>query len=167
MTLVEILKAIHNIMRWVVLLTGLLALITGLRGIGGGRNFTNGDKRTALYFMIAADIQLLLGLGLYFMTDKLNYWSLGMKELMGNKTYRFWAVEHPIGMIVAIIFAHVAYAATKGNRAHRAKFRRLFIFTLVSLVLIAATIPWPNRAEGTGRPLMPAMGSDRVETPVP
>jgi ammonia channel protein AmtB len=151
-----VLLAIHNIMRWIVLLTGLLALITGLRGIGGGRNFTNGDKRTALYFLIAADIQLLLGFALYFINGYYRNFSAGMGEVMKVPATRFWTVEHPVGMLLAIIFAHVAYASTKGDRAHRAKFRRLFMFSLLSLVLMAATIPWPGRA-GIGRPLVPSL----------
>ena len=153
------LEHLHNFLRWLVLIFGLLALITGGRGIGGGRDFTNGDKRTGLYFLITMDLQLLVGLALYFIGP----WGFkviqgaGMGEVMKNAANRFWAIEHPIMMVLAVILVHIGYAGTKGNRPHRAKFRRLFWCTLIALILILAAIPWPFRA-GVGRPWFPGMG---------
>lgn len=150
---------LHNFLRWLVLIFGLLALITGSRGIGGGRDFTNGDKRTGLYFLITMDIQLLVGLALYFIGP----WGFkviqgaGMGAVMKNAANRFWAVEHPVMMLLAVILVHIGYAGTKGNRPHRSKFRRLFWCTLIALILILAAVPWPFR-EGIGRPWFPGMG---------
>ena len=155
----SLLNSIHNIMRWAVLLFGVLALFTGLRGIGGKKDFTNGDKRTALYFMIACDIQLLLGLALYFLKGYYRNFSGGdMGTVMKDPTMRFWTVEHMIGMIIAIIIVHIGYAGTKGNRPHATKFRRLFWCTLIALLVIAITIPWPFRQLGVARPWVPGMG---------
>jgi hypothetical protein len=154
-----ILLNIHNIMRWAVLLFGVLALFTGLRGLGGHKDFTNGDKRTALYFMIACDIQLLLGLALYFLKGYQRNFSGGnMSTVMKEPVMRFWTIEHMTGMIIAIIVVHIGYAGTKGNRPHGAKFRRLFWCTLIALLIIAATIPWPFRQPGVARPWIPGMG---------
>lgn len=150
---------LHNLLRWLVLIFGVLALISGLRGIGGRRDFTNGDKRTALYFLIVADLQLLIGLALYFIGPwgiKLIQNAGGMGPVMKNAASRFWAIEHPVMMILAIILVHVGYAGTKGNRPHRVKFRRLFWCTLIALILILAAVPWPFR-EGIGRPWFPGM----------
>lgn len=156
----SILNSLHNVMRWAVLLFGVLALFTGLRGIGGKKDFTNGDKRTALYFMIACDIQLLLGLALYFLKGYYRSFSGGgMGEVMKNPPMRFWSVEHITGMIIAIVLVHVGYAGTKGNRPHASKFRRLFWCTFIALLVIAATIPWPFRVEGIARPWFPGGGA--------
>ncbi len=151
-----ILNNIHNILRWAVLLFGLMSLVTGLRGMSGGRDFTGSDKRTALLFLIVCDTQLLLGLILYYFKG---YWRLfstvGMKELMKDASMRFWSVEHITGMIIAILFVHIGYAGTKGPRPSAAKFRRLFWCTLIALVIIAFTIPWPFRMPGIARPWVP------------
>jgi hypothetical protein len=153
------LLSLHNIMRWAVLLFALLALLTGLRGIGGKRDFTNGDKRTALYFLIACDIQLLLGLALYFLQGWYRNFSGGnMGGVMKDPVTRFWTIEHMVGMIIAIIVVHIGYAGTKGNRPHRSKFRRLFWCTLIALLIILVTIPWPFRQMGIARPWVPGMG---------
>jgi len=152
---------LHNLMRWLVLLFGLLALITSMRGIGGRRDFTNGDKRTALYFLIAADLQLLIGLALYFIGPwgyKLVQLSGGMGAVMKDSFARFWVIEHPVMMLLAIILVHIGYSGTKGNRPHRTKFRRLFWCTLIALILILAAVPWPFR-ELVGRPWFPGMGA--------
>ncbi len=153
------LNHLHNIMRWAVLLFGVLTLISGLRGLNGKRDFTNSDKRNALFLLIACDIQLLLGLALYFMKGYHRVFSGGaMGEVMKNQPMRFWSVEHITGMLIAIILVHVGYAGTKGSRPPAAKFRRLFWCTFIALLIIAVTIPWPFRAAGVARPWMPGMG---------
>src|SRR5690606_12924969 len=101
----------------------------------------------------------LLGLALYFIGP----WGFkviqaaGMGDVMKNAANRFWAVEHPLMMILAVILVHIGYAGTKGNRPHRTKFRRLFWCTLIALIFILAAVPWPFR-EGIGRPWFPGMG---------
>ena len=149
------LNNIHNILRWAVLLFGLLALLSGLRGLSGKRDFTNGDKRTALYFLIACDLQLLIGLALYFMKGYFNSLSSGMGEAMKNPVLRFWSVEHSIGMLIGIIFVHIGYAGIKGNRPHKKKFSRLFWCSLIALIIFCVMIPWPFRIPGISRPLIP------------
>ena len=153
-----ILQGAHNILRWAVLLFGILSLFTGLRGLAGKRDFTNGDKRIALYFLLSCDIQLLLGLLLYFTKGYYRNFSGGnMGMVMKDAILRFWTIEHLIGMLLAIVLVHIGYAGTKGSRPPAAKFRRLFWCTLVALIVIAVTIPWPFRAPGVARPWIPGM----------
>lgn len=154
-----ILNNIHNIMRWIVLLFGLLTLLSGLSGLGGKKDFTHGDKRTALYFMISVDIQLLLGLALYFFRGYWRNFSSGqMGAIMKDPVQRFWTIEHITGMLIAIILVHVGYAGIKGKKPHVAKFRRLFWCTFIALILMVASSPWPFRTAGVARPWFPGMG---------
>ena len=57
---------IHNILRWAVLLFGFWAVIKAIGGVTGKKNYSGSDNKTGLFFMISCDIQLLLGLILYF-----------------------------------------------------------------------------------------------------
>jgi hypothetical protein len=57
---------LHNLLRWAVLFFGLWTLLNGITGYFGKRNYTANDNRSNLFFMICCDIQLLLGLILYF-----------------------------------------------------------------------------------------------------
>ena len=146
---------LHNLMRWIVLLFAVLTLVKMLSGMSGKRAFTNGDRKTALFMMISADIQLLLGFALYFMRG----WAqtLGEGGVMANKVSRFWSVEHIAGMLIGIILIHVAYSNAKKNIADSARFSRVFWFTLIGLAVILITIPWPFRDAGIAKPLFPGM----------
>ncbi len=145
---------LHNFMRWVLLLFMILTLVKSISGMSGKKAFTAGDKRIAMFMMISADIQLLLGLALYFMKGWYKAFSTGMA--MSNAALRFWSVEHIFGMLVGIVLIHIGYSNAKKNISDASKFKKLFWFTFIALVVIMATIPWPSR-ELVGRPLFPGM----------
>ena len=151
------LRETHNLLRWALVLFGLLTLITAARGLSGRKDFNSGDKRTALYLLISADLQLLIGLALYFMKGYNKMLAAG-GEVMKNAVMRFWAVEHGVTMIVAILLIHIGYSAAKGNKPAAKKFKTLFWCTLIAMILIAAMVPWPFRAPGIARPWFPGMG---------
>ncbi|MES2479464.1 MAG: hypothetical protein V4561_10275 [Bacteroidota bacterium] len=148
----------HSFLRWVVLILALLTIIKSFSGMSSKKAFTAADKKMPLFFMISMDIQLLLGLILYFTGawGIKNIQNQGMGEVMKDAASRFFAIEHTVGMLLAIIFAHVAYAFAKKSIEDTAKFKKIFIFSLLSLVAILASIPWPFR-ELIGRPLFPGM----------
>jgi len=148
----------HNLLRWVVLILALLTIIKSLSGMSGKRPFTPGDRKVTLFFMIFMDIQLLIGLILYFTGTWgiKNIQNQGMGNVMKDSVSRFFAIEHLTGMLIAIIFAHVAYAFAKKNMDDKAKFKKIFLFSLLSFIVMMATIPWPFR-EAIARPLFPGM----------
>lgn len=150
----NIVLAIHNIFRWLILLFALLTLIKGFGGMGGKKAFTAGDKRSAMFLMICCDIQLLLGLVLYFVNGWFGVLTGG--TAMSGDNNRFFSVEHAFGMIVAIILVHIGYSATKKNIPDASKYKRMFWFTLIAVIIILGTIPWPG-AGMHGRPLLPRM----------
>ena len=148
----------HSFLRWVVLILGLLTIIKSFSGMSAKRAFTPSDKKMPLFFMISMDIQLLLGLILYFTGawGMHNIQNMGMGEVMKDAASRFFAIEHTIGMLFAIVFAHVAYAYAKKSIDDQVKFKKIFIFSLLSLLAILISIPWPFR-EAIARPLFPGM----------
>jgi hypothetical protein len=150
----QFILALHSLFRWLILFFALVTIINSTTGMSGKRPFTGGHKRTALFLMICCDVQLLLGLVLYYMNGWLTVLTGGTS--MASKTNRFWSVEHSIGMIVAIILIHLGYAAVKKSIADTSKFKRLFWFTLIAVIIILGTIPWPAR-EMIGRPLFRGM----------
>lgn len=148
----------HNFLRWVVLILAILTIIRSFKGFSSGKAFTAGDRKVTLFFMISMDIQLLLGLGLYFTSavGLKNIQNQGMGAIMKDSFSRFFAVEHLVGMLIAIIMAHVAYAYAKKDIDDKTKFRKIFLFSVLSFVIMLATIPWPFR-EAIARPLFPGM----------
>jgi hypothetical protein len=146
---------LHSFMRWVVLLFLVLTLVSSFTGMMSRKDFAPKDRRLALFLMVSADLQLLLGLMLYF----LNGWFYRLTSesgIMSNNILRFWTVEHVSGMLIGLIFIHIGYASTKKKVEDPVKFKRLFLFTLLALIVILITIPWPFRAD-VGRPWLPGL----------
>ncbi|HTI92215.1 MAG TPA: hypothetical protein VL727_16590 [Puia sp.] len=144
---------LHSFLRWVIIVLALIAIYRSYTGMTAGRVFSTGDKKTGLFLMIAAHTTLLVGLYLWIAGPwgLANIRNLGFGAVMKERGYRFYAIEHIFGMLVAIILITIGRGAAKKNIPDLAKFKRSFWFFLVALVIILATVPWPFRAE-IGRP---------------
>ena len=71
---------------------------------------------------------------------------------MANTGLRFWTVEHPFGMIVAIAVAHIGRSRIRKTTDAVRRHRTALIFFTIALIVIVITIPWPGRAI-IGRPM--------------
>ena len=149
---------LHNFLRWVILILLLISIYKAFVGWTGKKTFQASDKKIWLFTMIASHITLLLGLyqvalGRYgIFTTQLPEGTSVMKD----KFYRFFWIEHPTTMILAIILITVAHGLSKKSISDGEKYRKAFYFLLIALVLILAGIPWPFR-EIIGRPYLPGM----------
>lgn len=56
---------LHNIIRWLILIFGIVTVINALSGIRSKRAYSVKDDKASLFFMVFMDIQLLLGLILF------------------------------------------------------------------------------------------------------
>ena len=138
---------LHSILRWIIL---LLLLVTFFQAIGRSA----GARKSSLWLLISSHIMLLVGLyqliaGRYGIMKGL---PPGV-ELMKDKFYRFFWVEHPLMMIIAIVLITVARGKVKAGN-YKATAWLLFI----ALLLILAAVPWPFRdIVGAGRTWLPGM----------
>ncbi|MEO6405155.1 MAG: hypothetical protein ABIY51_02315 [Ferruginibacter sp.] len=137
----------HNILRWAVLLFGLWTIINALSGVMGRRIYSASDNRSNLLFMISCDIQLLLGLILFFSNSWFDKLKGGMGEVMRNRYDRFFTVEHAGMMILAWILVHVGRTSVKRASSDNAKHKKMLLFFGLAFLIIIASIPWPFRAE--------------------
>lgn len=146
----QVVLVLHNLLRWAVLLFGLWTLLNAITGLFGKRTFSAGDNRSNLLFMISCDIQLLLGLILYFN----NAWFDRLKDLGNNMKdpyNRFFTMEHMSMMILAWILVHIGRTSVKRAATDGTKHKRMLLFFGLAIVLILASIPWPFR-EIIGKP---------------
>jgi hypothetical protein len=145
---------IHSLVRWMVLLTGVLAAARGISGWRSRRPWTLPDERAGFWFLMTLDLQFLLGLLLYGVLSPVTWAAFqDFGGAMRDSVARFWAVEHAFGMIVAIALAHIGRSRVHktGNDGKRHKLAAIF-FTL-ALIAILASIPWPGLKHA--RPLLP------------
>jgi uncharacterized membrane protein YphA (DoxX/SURF4 family) len=143
---------LHSFGRWIVLILLLVAIFRS--ATAGNRPFEKGDRTTGLLLTIFTDIMLLVGVVLYFISPRAGYVQVsnrGMGEVMGDAMARFFAVEHLVGMLIAVVLIHIGKAQSKKNITDRAKHKRTFIFYLIALLIVIASIPWPIREIGAGR----------------
>lgn len=137
------LTGFHNLLRWLVVIGGVLAFAVMLTGLLGGRRFGPGDRRAGLIYTAVIDLQLLVGLLLFFVSPLTSGAMQNMGVAMGDSVLRFFLVEHTLMMVLAVVAAHIGYSLSKKETvADRGRFMRGAIFYGLSLVLIALAIPW-------------------------
>jgi hypothetical protein len=144
---------LHSLIRWAVLVLGALALVRAVLGVAQRRDWTGADDRAGLLYTIALDVQMLVGLALYFGLSPVT--SAALKDMgaaMSVPSLRFWAVEHTTLMVAALVLAHIGRVRVRKARDARSRHRGALIFFLLSLLAALAGIPWPGTANG--RPLL-------------
>ncbi len=146
---------IHNILRWAVLLFGIWAILNAVTGILKKRVYTSSDNKINLFFMISCDIQLLLGLILYFN----GIWFSNLKNnasvVMKDTVLRYFSVEHALMMIIAWVLVHAGRTMVKKGTTDAQKHKRSLIFFGIAILIILAMIPWPYKQMGIARNLFP------------
>jgi hypothetical protein len=137
--------AVHNIVRWVVLIAGVLAAIRALIGWLGKKEWTKQDRLFGVIFTSSVDVQLLLGILLYFVYSEWGIKAIldkGMSFVMGESQYRFFAIEHIFLMVLGLVFAHLGSALPKRVDDAVSKHKRAAIWFSLAVLVILAGIPW-------------------------
>ena len=134
----------HSWLRWLVLLTALAAVARAVSGVSTRRPWTPVDDRAGKWLTAALDLQMLLGLILYiFLSPVTKSAFVDMAAAMQAAPIRFFAVEHPIGMIAAIALAHVGRARARKAGDSESRHKQALIFFGLALLVMLLSIPWP------------------------
>ncbi len=141
----EILKHAHSGLRWVVLGLLIYAIINAVRKKGSSM-YEKKDKMINLFTMISLHTQLLIGLILYFTSDKIKFDAGWMKQPM----LRFYGMEHILMMVIAIVLVTIGRKKAEKIEAPYSKHQAIVKWYLLGLILILAAIPWPFRNLGAG-----------------
>src|ERR1051326_6780243 len=136
---------IHSLLRYIILLLLIIAIIKSWSGWLGKKPFTDGTRKLALFTLISAHLQLVIGFALYFM----NGWQNVLGD-MENRVNRFFSMEHSLMMIIAIALITIGYSSSKKATTDEAKYKRIAIFFLIALIIIFIMIPWPWKDLGRG-----------------
>jgi hypothetical protein len=143
----------HSWLRWAVILLALVAIVRAVTGASSRRPWSPADDRAGLLFTIVLDVQLLLGLLLYFALSPITQAALrDFGGAMAVSATRYWAVEHVFGMVVGVLLAHRGRARAKSIADPARRHKVAAIFFVLALVAILASIPWPGMPNA--RPLL-------------
>ena len=149
MSAYTIVLALHNILRWVVVIGGAVAVIRAIYGRVAGRPWLSLDNQLGLLFTASMDTQVLLGLLLYFVLTPITTGNLSnIGEAMSDSGARFYLVDHIAVMIVARGLVHAGRSLSRKAEKDTGKHMRAAVFFTIALLLTVAMIPW-------NRPLLP------------
>ena len=144
---------LHSWLRWVVLVLALVAAGRGVAGNLKGRAWTSADPRVRLFTTIALDIQLLLGLALYFFLSPSTGQALqDFGAAMRTPGLRYWAVWHSSTMLAAVVVGHIGNVMARKAASDEARHRRSALFFGLVVLLLLLGMPWPGLSNG--RPLI-------------
>mgnify|MGYP000886282513 FL=1 len=134
---------LHDTLRWLLLLSLVTTLVKYLIGWFGNQRWKKTDNLMGIVFTSIMDVQLLVGLVLYFFLSPITKLALNdFGVAMKNADLRFYAVEHIAMMLIAVALVHIGRAKSKKATSDLAKFRIATIFYFLALVIIMAAIPW-------------------------
>lgn len=136
-------KQLHSYWAYLVVLVLAVAVINAIIGLTSKKEFTAKDLKLGLFTLIFSHLQLLIGLGWYFMSPIYKAAKVsGMGMMMKNSQTRLLILEHPLTMIIAIALITVGWSKHKKQTTDEGKFKTFAIFYGIALVLVLARIPW-------------------------
>lgn len=134
--------SIHSWLRWVVLLLLIFQVLKSFFLWITKQKYLRKDKILTSVLVGLLDIQLLLGMVLYFFLSPIS--TKGIENIgaaMKDATTRFWTVEHFFMMLVAIILAHLGKIKSQKELEDARKFKIQALYFFACLLLIIIGIP--------------------------
>ena len=139
----NILVSAHSGLRWIALVLLLLAIYNAFTA----KEYEKKHRLVNMFAMISLHTQLLIGLVLYFTSDKVQF----IEGWMKSPLLRFYGMEHLAGMLIAIVLVTIGHSKSKKATESSDKFKAIKLWYVLALILILAFIPWPFRtALGAG-----------------
>jgi hypothetical protein len=142
---------IHSWLRWTALLLGAAATINAFRHRGDATQPPPGSRWDSL-FMLTVDLQVLLGLLLYFglspfTRDALSDFAASMR----NPQLRFFVFTHIAAMVVAVGAVRAGRVFAMSSQTSGLRRNGRYVCFGIALLAMAAGVPWPGLVYG--RPL--------------
>ncbi|MNU24469.1 hypothetical protein D3C71_127930 [compost metagenome] len=139
----QTLTVYHSLLRWLVLLSLILSLITACSGLWKRRSFSKTDNAIRHWTATIAHIQLIAGILLYAQSPVTRFFREHNAEARQQFDITFFSVIHAILMLVAIVLITMGSALSKRRHTDRHKFRTMALWYALALLIIFIAIPWP------------------------
>jgi hypothetical protein len=135
---------IHSWVRWVVLLLGAAATINAFADRADTGERPRGMRWDWL-FMMAFDVQILLGLLLYFGLSPYTREAMSnMGVALRDPALRFWTFTHMATMVVALVTVRAGRVFAMGEPATQGRRNGRFVCFAIAVLVMLAGVPWPG-----------------------
>jgi hypothetical protein len=122
----------HSGLRWLLVITLVIALIKAFSGWLGKKEYSKTDNIVALMLVSFTHIMAILGVVLYFVSPNVK----GMKEAMSDALLRFWTMEHGLIMLIVVVLITVGRVKSKKATESLDKHKKAAIFYTIAFVFI-------------------------------
>jgi len=134
---------VHSYLAYIALAVLVLASFNATLGLTSKKLFTDKDLRISLFTMIICHIQLLVGLIVYFVSEK-GFQAFAIEGAMKNSDLRLTMLEHPLINIIALVLITIGWSKHKKEESNNGKFKKIAVFYTLGLVLILSRLPWSS-----------------------
>ncbi len=137
----DLIKEIHYILMVLLLASLAFTVVRFYLNIRNNVPFETFEDKQSLVVMMMAHIQMLLGLILLFGGPYAEHFS-NMKDVMAHSDLRFILIEHPLTMLIGVVFITIGRFAQKKKTDAAKKFKTIAIYYGIGLVIFLLRIPW-------------------------
>ncbi len=135
----NIIQHSHSGIMWlVVVMLTVSVLISLFKLIKKDESATAYWRKFFSYTKWLMYIQALLGITLMFISPLVHYGEGFMK----NEELRFYGMEHPLMMLIAIGLVSIGLFKSKKKATAVKRNKTIFIYYAIALVVMATMIPW-------------------------
>lgn len=134
---------VHSLFRWFLLISLFYSIYQAFKGLSSKLQYTPRFDKIRNITVILAHVQLIVGLGLYFISPVIRQLFNNFGEAVKESAIRFYGMEHSLIMIIAIVLITIGSAKAKRLSEDAKKFKSIAIWFTIGLILILITIPWP------------------------
>lgn len=137
-----LLLAAHSLVRWLVLISLLVAIFRAYQGWLQQKKFKKSDNTIRTVAATCAHIQLVIGIALYCISPVIRYFLNYFKTAVHQREIRFFGMEHVTMMLIAIVLITIGSAKAKRQTTDKQRFKTMAIWFTIALVIILSSIPW-------------------------
>ncbi len=106
------------------------------------KQYNNVIKTFSITYLSSLHLQLLIGIVLYFFLSPFTQLAFNdFGAAMKNADLRYWAVEHSLLNIVAIVIAQIGFSKAKRRADSTHKLKTLLIWNSIAFVIVLLAIP--------------------------
>ena len=134
----------HSNWALVVIILMLIAIINAAISFFRNKKYNFLDRKLTLYALISVHIQILLGAVTYMQSHFTQTAMADFGAAMKDSMLRLFAVEHPLMMIIGVVVITIGYTKAKKATDNKLKFKNIFIYYTIGLILILSRIPWSH-----------------------
>ena len=139
----QAIQSLHSSLAYVAVAVLVLAVANAIYGLANKKLFKSKDLRLSLFALIFCHLQLVIGLILYFISEK-GFKAFAIEGAMKNPELRLTMLEHPLTNIVAIALITIGWSKHKKQESQNGKFKKIAVFYTLGLLLLLSRIPWKS-----------------------